>query len=99
MRRWRRSWTIVLRCWRGRSSRDGYLDTYFIVKEPSKRWSNLRDWHELYCAGHMFEAAVAHYQATGKTNFLAVATRLADHIDSVFGPPPKRLGYPGHTRD
>lgn len=75
---------------------DGYLDSYFIVKEPGKRWTNLRDWHELYCAGHMFEAAVAHYQATGKTNFLNVATRLADHIDSVFGPPPKRLGYPGH---
>ena len=44
----------------------------------------------------MFEAAVAHYQATGKTNFLNVATRYADYIDCVFGPPPKRLGYPGH---
>ncbi len=75
---------------------DGYLDSYFIVKEPAKRWTNLRDWHELYCAGHMFEAAVAHYQATGKTTFLNVATRYADYIDSVFGPPPKRLGYPGH---
>ena len=46
---------------------DGYLNSYFTVKEPGKRWTNLRDWHELYCAGHMFEAAVAHYQATGKT--------------------------------
>lgn len=75
---------------------DGYLNSYFVVKEPARRWTNLRDWHELYCAGHLFEAAVAHYQATGKRTFLDVATRLADHIDSVFGPPPKRLGYPGH---
>ena len=75
---------------------DGYLDTYFIVKEPTKRWTNLRDWHELYCAGHLFEAAVAHFQATGKRNFLNVAIKLADDIDSIFGPPPKRLGYPGH---
>ena len=75
---------------------DGYLDTYYIVKEPGRRWTNLRDCHELYCAGHLIEAAVAHYQATGKTNLLTVATKLADHIDSVFGPEPKRLGYPGH---
>ena len=75
---------------------DGYLNTYFTVKEPAKRWTNLRDWHELYCAGHMFEAAVAHYQATGKKSFLTIATRYADYIDSVFGPAPKRLGYPGH---
>jgi uncharacterized protein len=75
---------------------DGYLDSYYIVKEPGRRWTNLRDCHELYCAGHMFEAAVAHYQATGKKTFLNIATRYADYIDSVFGPPPKRLGYPGH---
>jgi DUF1680 family protein len=74
---------------------DGYVDTYYIVKEPGRRWTNLRDCHELYCAGHMFEAAVAHYQATGQRNFLNVATKCADHIDSVFGPG-KRLGYPGH---
>jgi hypothetical protein len=75
---------------------DGYLNSYFTVKEPGKRWTNLRDCHELYCAGHLFEAAVAHYQATGKKTFLNIATRYADYIDSVFGPPPKRLGYPGH---
>ena len=80
---------------RGRATADGYLDSYYIVKEPGKRWTNLRDNHELYCAGHMIEAAVAHFRATGKTNFLNVATKLADHIDSVFGPG-KRLGYPGH---
>ena len=74
---------------------DGYLDSYYIVKEPGRRWTNLRDNHEMYCAGHLIEAAVAHFRATGKTNFLTVATKLADHIDSVFGPG-KRLGYPGH---
>jgi len=75
---------------------DGYLNSYYTVKEPGRRWTNLRDCHELYCAGHMFEAAVAHFQATGKKTFLNIATRYADYIDSVFGPPPKRLGYPGH---
>lgn len=75
---------------------DGYLDTYYLVKEPGRRWTNLRDFHELYCAGHLIEAAVAHFQATGQRNLLDVAIRLADHIDSVFEPEPRRLGYPGH---
>jgi len=80
----------------GAQAPDGYVNSYYTVKEPGRRWVNLRDNHELYCAGHLFEAAVAHYQATGKRNFLDVAVRFADCIDSVFGPPPKRLGYPGH---
>ena len=76
---------------------NGYLDTYFEVKEPNAKWTNLRDWHELYCAGHLFEAAVAHYQATGKRHLLNVAIKLADHIDATFGSAPgKRMGYPGH---
>ncbi|WP_165228775.1 glycoside hydrolase family 127 protein [Aquisphaera insulae] len=79
----------------GAQLEDGYLDTYYVVKEPGRRWTNLRDNHELYCAGHMIEAAVAHYRATGKKNFLAVATKTADHIDSTFGKD-KRLGYCGH---
>ncbi len=74
---------------------DGYLNSYYTVKESGKRWSNLRDNHELYCAGHMFEAAVAHYQATGKRNFLSVAIKYADCIDATFGPG-KRMGYGGH---
>jgi DUF1680 family protein len=74
---------------------DGYLNSYYQIKEPTRRWTNLRDNHELYCAGHLFEAAVAHYQATAKRDFLEVAVKLADHVDSVFGPG-KRLGYPGH---
>ncbi len=76
---------------------DGYLNTHFQVNAPDKKWTNLRDWHELYCAGHLFEAAVAHSQATGKRTLLDVAIRLADNIGSVFGGGPgKRMGYPGH---
>jgi len=74
---------------------DGYLNTYFTLVEPDKRWSDLPVKHELYCAGHMFEAAVAHYRATGKRAFLDVACRFADYIDSVFGPG-KKYGVPGH---
>jgi len=76
---------------------DGYLNTFFTVKEPARRWANLRDNHEMYCAGHMMEAAVAYYEATGKRKLLDVVCRLADHIDAAFGPEPgKRRGYPGH---
>lgn len=76
---------------------DGYLNTYFTIKEPDKRWTNLRDCHELYCAGHFIEAAVAHYEATGEKKALEIACRLADHIDSIFGPEDtKKKGYPGH---
>lgn len=74
---------------------DGYVNTYFTMKEPQKRWANLRGAHELYCAGHMFEAAVAHYHATGKRTFLDVACRFADYIDGVFGPG-KRHAVAGH---
>ena len=74
---------------------DGYLLTYYILKEQDKRWTNLPKMHELYCAGHLFEAAVAYHRATGKDKLLKVACKLADHIDSIFGPG-KRIGYPGH---
>ena len=74
---------------------DGYLDTAYQLDKPDKKWTNLRDDHELYCAGHLFEAAAAHYEATGKTNFLKVATKLADHIEGRFGEG-KKMGYPGH---
>jgi DUF1680 family protein len=76
---------------------DGYLNTHFTVVEPEKRWTNLRDWHELYCAGHLIEAAVAHFQATGKRTLLDVLSRYADHIETVFGAEPgKKRGYCGH---
>ncbi|NLG84372.1 MAG: glycoside hydrolase family 127 protein, partial [Firmicutes bacterium] len=76
---------------------DGYLNTYFTVAEPGRHFTNLRDCHELYCAGHLFEAAVAYYEATGKTKLLEVACHYADHIDRTFGPDPgKKKGYDGH---
>ncbi|HEX7057654.1 MAG TPA: beta-L-arabinofuranosidase domain-containing protein, partial [Bacilli bacterium] len=66
-------------------------------KEPGARWTNLCECHELYCAGHLIEAAVAYYRATGKSKLLDVACKFADHIDSVFGPEPEKLkGYDGH---
>ena len=74
---------------------DGYLNTYFTIKEPEHRWQNLQECHELYCAGHMMEAAVAYYQATGKDKLLKVMCRMADHIDARFGEG-KQEGIPGH---
>ena len=74
---------------------DGYLNSYYRVNKPDERWTDLDHDHELYCAGHLFEAAVAHHRATGKSRLLDVACRFADHIASVFGPG-KREGAPGH---
>ncbi|MEH7119821.1 beta-L-arabinofuranosidase domain-containing protein [Neobacillus vireti] len=76
---------------------DGYLNTYYTLKEPGNRWTDLSECHELYCAGHMIEAAVAYYQATGKRKILDVVIKFADHIDDVFGTEPGKLhGYDGH---
>src|SRR5438270_1157903 len=76
---------------------DGYLNTYFTVVKPGQRWTDLRDAHELYCAGHLIEAGVAHYEATGKRTLLDVVCRYADHIDTVFGRGPgQKRGYCGH---
>ncbi len=74
---------------------DGYLNTHFTVTEQDKRWTNLFNWHELYCAGHLTEAAVAHYKATGDRIFLDAMCRYVDYIWSVFGEG-GREGYPGH---
>lgn len=76
---------------------DGYLNTFYIINGLENRWTNLHECHELYCAGHMIEAAVAYYEATGKRKFLDIVCKFADHIDSVFGPEDGKLkGYPGH---
>jgi len=76
---------------------NGYLNTFYTIVEPNKRWTNLRDNHELYCAGHFIEAAVAYYEATGKDELLQVICRFVDHIDDIFGPEDhKKKGYPGH---
>jgi len=76
---------------------DGYLNTHFTRAQPEMRWKNLRDWHELYCAGHLIESAVAHEQATGNRKLLEALSLYADHIDATFGPKPdQKLGYCGH---
>ncbi len=62
---------------------DGYFNIYYTVVEPQARFSN-RDCHELYCAGHLFEAAVAYAEATGKERFLHLMEKYADHIYRVF---------------
>jgi len=76
---------------------DGYLNTYFALERAAERWTNF-DLHEMYCAGHLFQAAVAHYRATEKTSLLDVATRFADHICDTFGPEAegKRRAVDGH---
>ncbi|MFI5822411.1 glycoside hydrolase family 127 protein [Streptomyces rishiriensis] len=66
---------------------DGYLNTWFQLVKGGRRYQDLRWGHELYSAGHLIQAAVAHHRATGGTELLDVAVRFADHIDSVFGPP------------
>lgn len=76
---------------------NGYLNTYFTIKDPGSEWTNLYEAHELYCAGHMIEAAVAYYEATGKRKLLDVVCKFADHIDSVFGRESGKIrGYDGH---
>ena len=81
---------------------DGYLYTNRTI-DPEKaadgggteRWTNLQTYHELYNVGHLYEAAVAHYQATGERTLLDVALKNADLVDKVFGPG-KNMGVPGH---
>lgn len=76
---------------------DGYLDTYYIINGLEKRFTNLMDNHELYCLGHMTEAAVAYYKATGKGRFLDIAIGYADCVYNHLGiEDGKTPGYPGH---
>ncbi len=74
---------------------DGYVDTFFQLTKPTERWSNLRDCHEMYCAGHLIEAGVTDFIASGNSRLLDVSMRFADHICERFGPD-KLPGYPGH---
>lgn len=81
----------------GLQQADGYLNSWYIRMQPGKRWTNLRDCHELYCAGHLMEAAVAYHQATGKRKLLDAMARYADHIGRTFGTGPgQKPGYCGH---
>ena len=74
---------------------DGYLDTYYILTGIENRFTNLKDHHELYCFGHLAEAAVAWHQATGRRDLLDIARRFAGCIARRFGPEGER-GCPGH---
>lgn len=76
---------------------DGYLNSWFIRREPENRWTNLRDLHEMYSMGHLLEGAVAYFEATGKRRFLNVMIRAVDHIIDTFGREPEKLrGYDAH---
>ena len=74
--------------------KDGYLNTYFTLRGLDKRWTDM-SMHEDYNAGHMIEAAVAYFDATGKRKFLDVVIKWADYFDSLFGPG-KRDWVTGH---
>ncbi len=75
--------------------RDGYLNTYVQLVKPGGRWKNVRYGHELYCAGHLFEAGDAWFRATGEVKLLGISERFARYIRSVFGPKGRR-DPPGH---
>ena len=76
---------------------DGYLNCWYLGREPEKRWTNLRDNHELYCAGHMLEGAIAYFQTTGRRKFLDIMLRYVDHMILKFGRGNGQTrGYCGH---
>ena len=76
---------------------DGYLNCWYNGREPEKRWTNLRDNHELYNAGHLLEGAIAYFRITGRRRFLDIMERYVDHIAATFGTGPgQKRGYPGH---
>ena len=76
---------------------DGYMNFWYMAREPENRWTNLRDNHEMYNAGHLLEGAIAYFRATGRRKFLDVMERYMDHIAETFGTGPgQKRGYPGH---
>ena len=74
---------------------DGYLNTFYTIKDKDKRWTNLLEGHELYCSGHMIEAGCAYFEATGKRSLLDICEKNAEHIYNVFIENGHE-GYPGH---
>ncbi len=74
---------------------DGYLNTFYQLEKPEQRWRDLAGGHEMYCAGHLMQAAVAEQRARGSGELLRVATRFAEHLGSTFGPG-RRQGVCGH---
>ena len=74
---------------------DGYINSHYTVAEPDKRWTDLAHGHELYCCGHLIQAAVAYRRATGDDRLLAIAGRFVDYLHRRFGPG-RRGATPGH---
>lgn len=74
--------------------KDGYINTYYTLTGLNNRWTNM-DKHEMYCAGHLIEAAIAYKKATGKDKLLNVGIKMANHMMDIFGPG-KRHWVPGH---
>ncbi|MDE5670511.1 MAG: glycoside hydrolase family 127 protein, partial [Eubacterium sp.] len=74
---------------------NGYINSFYTINNPEKAFTNLRDHHELYCFGHLAEAAVAYYNTTGKNRILNTACRFADLLCTEFGENGK-AGYGGH---
>ncbi len=78
--------------------KDGYLNTYYILNGLKNKWSYLKESCQLYCAGHLIEAAVSYYQVTGKDELLKIACDYADCIDRAFGREESKIhGYDGHA--
>ncbi|UKZ95934.1 uncharacterized protein TrAFT101_010742 [Trichoderma asperellum] len=76
---------------------DGYINVHYTVVEPQKRWSNLRDMHELYNAGHLIEAALAHHKYYRNNHFLDPIIKYVSLIHCTFGTSEAQLhAYPGH---
>ncbi|MDD3243237.1 MAG: glycoside hydrolase family 127 protein [Eubacteriales bacterium] len=93
----RKNVTQMIKLFEKAQMEDGYLNTWYTLKEPGKRWTNLRECHELYVAGHMLEAAVAWFRTTGDRSYLDVMERNIDHIMTVIGPEEGKIhGYGGH---
>lgn len=76
---------------------DGYIGSYYTVRGIEKRWTNLRDMHELYCMGHLIETCVAYETLTSSGRLLEPVMKMIHHVDSRFGTTAgKTRGYPGH---
>ena len=75
---------------------DGYLNSYYQVVEPEAKWTDLDFGHELYCAGHLIQAAIAFKRAVDDDRLLVIVLRFVDHIETVFGPGKKEAacGHP-----
>ena len=76
---------------------DGYLNCWYLGREPQNRFTNLRDNHELYCLGHLIEGAIAYFLATGRRRLLDILERYVALVRDTFGPgEDQRQGYCGH---